>query len=341
MKKYILPAEGNFYKANLHCHTNLSDGALTVEEVKAIYKKAGYSIVAYSDHNVLIDHTDLNDENFLAMTSYEYNVNAKDHEIGAYNPCYHINFYPEDPHNDALPCYNPNQISSRHEDLRAAQKYVGTPDYVRDYNKVNEVLAEHAKHGFIAMLNHPTWSQQTMKDYATLDTTNIFAMEVYNHGCWVDGYDEINDHIYDELLRRGDKLFCTATDDNHNAYPAGTQDWDSLGGFVMIKAKELTHKAVFEALKAGNFYASMAPEIRELYVEDGKLHIETSPCEKIMIQSACRRTRVIYADSPNAALTKADIDLEKFAQAGYVRVIVLDNRGRRAWSQPIYLDDLK
>ena len=36
MKKYLLENK-NSYKANLHCHTNLSDGKKTPEEVKALY----------------------------------------------------------------------------------------------------------------------------------------------------------------------------------------------------------------------------------------------------------------------------------------------------------------
>ena len=31
MKHYILPKDGNFYRANLHCHSTLSDGSLTPE----------------------------------------------------------------------------------------------------------------------------------------------------------------------------------------------------------------------------------------------------------------------------------------------------------------------
>ena len=34
MKRDLLPASGKFYKANLHCHTTLSDGKLTPAEVK-------------------------------------------------------------------------------------------------------------------------------------------------------------------------------------------------------------------------------------------------------------------------------------------------------------------
>ena len=34
MRKYLLPENGNFYKANLHCHSTVSDGTLTPEEMK-------------------------------------------------------------------------------------------------------------------------------------------------------------------------------------------------------------------------------------------------------------------------------------------------------------------
>ena len=68
MKRYVLPEDGTFYKANLHCHSTCSDGTLTPEEIKEIYKSNGYSVVAYSDHNVLIDHSDLDDEDFLTVT---------------------------------------------------------------------------------------------------------------------------------------------------------------------------------------------------------------------------------------------------------------------------------
>ena len=38
MKKHLLPESGNFYKANLHCHTILSDGQKTPEQIKEEYK---------------------------------------------------------------------------------------------------------------------------------------------------------------------------------------------------------------------------------------------------------------------------------------------------------------
>ena len=335
MKDYLLPAEGQFYKANLHCHSTNSDGALTPEELKEIYKSAGYSVLAYSDHNVLIDHSHMDEEDFLTLTSLEVDVNKKGDCSGALHPCYHINFFPDDQHNVTLPCFNPKFVWGKRGDLRDAQAYVGSPDYERDYENINDMINTFAAHGFLAMINHPTWSLQTMSDYQNLDTTNVFAMEMYNHSCYIAGWNEVNDHIYDELLRRGDHLFCTACDDNHNQHPKNTARWDSLGGFVMIKAPELTHKAIYNALKAGHFYASSAPEIKELYVEDGYLCIKTSPAARITLTTKARQARVAYPESPHLAITEAKFKLSEI-YAGYARITVTDEKGRSAWTQPLW-----
>ena len=74
MRKYLLPESGNFYKANLHCHTSISDGRKTPEQVKEIYKSLGYSVVAYTDHDVLIPHNDLCDDEFLALNAFEIGI---------------------------------------------------------------------------------------------------------------------------------------------------------------------------------------------------------------------------------------------------------------------------
>ena len=338
MKHYILPKDGNFYRANLHCHSTLSDGKLTPEELKEIYKSAGYSVLAYSDHNVLIDHTNLNDEKFLALTATEIDVTEKSEQPWAFRRTYHINFFPPHASNVALPCFNPKNIRDNHADLRESQAYIGTPDYERNYNKINEMVAEYRKHGFIAMLNHPTWSLQDMDDYKDLDFSQFFAMEMYNHSCYVSGYDEINSHLYDEILLRGNRLFCTATDDNHNAHSFGTQGWDSLGGFVMIKSPELTHEAIVTALANGNFYASNGPEIKELYVEDDRLFIKTSPAAKIVLSTSIREIKMIYPTSPHGYLYEAEFDISDI-KSDHFRLTVTDERGHMAWSQPYFKAD--
>ena len=59
------------YKANLHMHTTVSDGILTPEETKRIYLAHGYSIVAFTDHDRIVPHTELRDASFLPITACE------------------------------------------------------------------------------------------------------------------------------------------------------------------------------------------------------------------------------------------------------------------------------
>ena len=40
--------------------------------MKEYYNAHGYSILAITDHELLVDHSDLNDEDFLTLTGYEY-----------------------------------------------------------------------------------------------------------------------------------------------------------------------------------------------------------------------------------------------------------------------------
>ena len=67
---YLLPKEGAFYKANMVCHTTVSDGKLTPEQVKEEYGKRGYQIVAYVDQGKYCPHGELTTKNFLALAGF-------------------------------------------------------------------------------------------------------------------------------------------------------------------------------------------------------------------------------------------------------------------------------
>ena len=42
--------EGRFFRGNLHCHSNRSDGFREPEEIVGAYRDAGYDFVCLSDH---------------------------------------------------------------------------------------------------------------------------------------------------------------------------------------------------------------------------------------------------------------------------------------------------
>ena len=69
--KILLDEKKGYLKANMHCHTTCSDGRLTPEEIKEEYKKMGYSVVAFTDHEHVIDQSHLTDDSFLAITGCE------------------------------------------------------------------------------------------------------------------------------------------------------------------------------------------------------------------------------------------------------------------------------
>ena len=71
MKRYLISPEGQWYKANLHSHSTVSDGELTPAQMKELYMAHGYSIIAFTDHNHFVTHNELSDERFLALNGVE------------------------------------------------------------------------------------------------------------------------------------------------------------------------------------------------------------------------------------------------------------------------------
>lgn len=94
----LLPSAG-YYKANLHCHTTLSDGRFTPEETKAAYQKMGYSIIAFSDHRKYAWHKELDDGNFLSLAALEFDLTEQGRDWPL-SKTYHLNLFDTDPSRD-------------------------------------------------------------------------------------------------------------------------------------------------------------------------------------------------------------------------------------------------
>lgn len=254
MKQYLIPHEGRFFKANLHAHSTFSDGRLTPAQMKGLYQTGGYSVIAFTDHNVLQWHKDLDAPDFLALCGYEVDVceTAPD----GYSRCCHLCAISRDPEHAVLiprpTAYSPAAINATIRALREAD--------------------------FIVHYNHPSWSAEEPENY--LQYEGLTAFEIYNHGCEVASGDGDDRAHYAALLNHGKRLFCIATDDNHNA---GGES-DAMGGFTMIKAPVLAYDAIIKALDAGDYYCSTGPEIHDLYLEDGRLCLDCSPVRRIALQ---------------------------------------------------------
>ena len=340
MKKYLLPENGNFYKANLHCHSTYSDGKSTPEELKKIYKEKGYSILAISDHEGIFDHGYLDDEEFLTLPAYEREINKPAAIEGVWNSVVtcHLCFYPKDRNNVNCICFDPDFIHPKFKwmhtpELKEKLTYVGEPYKVYyDPECINHIIAEANKRGFLVTLNHLQWSQERYEEFSRYK--GMFAMEIYNTASERGGHNEYNSQLYDMMLRLGNKLKCVAADDNHSAASSCA---DCFGGYIMIKARRLEHSSIINALEKGEFYSSTGPEIKELYMEDGKIHITTSPAKKIRLLSGNRYSRLIK-QKENEPVCEAVFDYKDVVN--YFRIEVEDQTGEKAYTNAYFTEDI-
>lgn len=339
MKKYLLPQGGSFYKANLHCHTTFSDGVRTPQEIKDEYMEKGYSVVAFTDHDVLIPHHDLTDDKFVALTGFEVEINEpKNTDFDHIKTC-HICFVALDKDNETQFCYNRTaNLTPKQQHLREIIKFdESKPDYVRRYTPegVCEMMRKGRENGFFVTYNHPKWSLENYGQY--MQYHGMHAMEICNYSSCCMGYDENNGGVYDDILRGGERIFCIGTDDNHNRGVKGSRGYDACGAYIMIKAEKLEYSAITDALVKGDFYTSRGPEIHELYFEDGFIHIKCSSADRICATYGMRRARAVY-DENGDGICEASFKIEP--DTGYVRLTVYDKKGDYAATNAYFCDEL-
>ena len=328
MKKWLLPQQGEFYKANLHAHTIQSDGQNTPEEVKDIFKSKGYSVVAYTDHNVFLDRSNLCDETFIALNGVELDINGRDFGSGwlIMETC-HINFIAKSQDNLKFPYYNEKYFyanASKYSSLM--KKDESTYNYERVYTPqcISEMLLGGQQRGFYTVYNHPTGSLERYPIYSKYENMN--AMEIYN-GVWSN-----DTHVYDDMISLGKKIHCVGGDDSHSLDGSGFS-------WTMIKAERLGYREIMQALEDGNFYASQGPSIYELYVEDGVINIKTSDAQAIFFSTASRSPGRIYKRAQEGKyLNQATFKV--LLESKYVRIIVVGPNGKTPSTNVYYVEDL-
>jgi hypothetical protein len=189
-----------------------------------------------------------------------------------------------------------------------------------------EIAARAVAAGAFVAIAHPQWSGLTLADARTI--TAAHAVEIYNHGCAM-GCDRPDGFaIADLLLTGGRRLTLIATDDAHFSEP------DHFGGWVMVKATENTPEALLAALKAGDFYSSQGPELRDVRIEGDHVVVECSAVASVVALGHGTGAKAVHGQS----LTRAEVPLARLNNSPWVRVAVIDAAGRRAWSNPLWVE---
>ena len=330
--KHLLPKVDQYFKANLHTHSIISDGKLSPAEVKESYKALGYQILCLTDHNTIVNHSDMNEPGFLMLTGIEINVNSADYKKYR-GQTYHLNLIAKEPDNLWCPAKLHRWFSVAEEYERSIQ--YDNMDLQCNPDSINAMIAKANEKGFLVMYNHPTWSCQTYPDYAPLK--GLWGMEVRNTECCLLGHNENNLRVYRDLLTLGNQIFPIGADDMHYPRALG-QSW------IMVGAKELSYGSVIHALEKGDFYMSCGPEITDLSFEGTALKVACSDAQSIRMETHGRRADVVVTE--NEPLREATFQLDKILEKlgndpeAFLYITVTAPDGTYAVTRPYYLREL-
>ena len=295
---------GKFFKGNLHGHSNKSDGKLTPEEVCHAYIENGYNFISITDHflemfNYPITLPELKIKNFTVIPGAELHTSKmRNGEL------WHVlalglkdKFIPPDQPNFLV---NPQS------------------------ENIEGLISRLSEAGAFVSLTHPEWNGMTLQDI--LKIKEAHAIEIYNHGCAIECDRGSGVAVCDQILNHGEKVNIIATDDSHFHVD------DAFGGWVMVKSEINSEASLLEALKNGHYYSSQGPDFKNIKVKNGKLEVLCSPVEKIIVSGYGSATAYKHKSDMETAI----FNLGLLSKKKWLRITIIDKKGNRAWTNPIY-----
>lgn len=298
----------NWYKGNTHTHTTESDGDSPPEEVAAWYRDHGYNFLVLSDHNVRTDpehYSELFTDDFILIPGEEVSSSFDRRPV-------HINGI------------NVNDLVVP----QTAETMVDTIQ--RNIDAIREV--EGAPH-----INHPNfrWAFGA-EELAQVSDDRL--LEIYNghptvHNAGGGGVPGL-DAVWDELLTRGKRIYGIAVDDAHHFRTIGRDQANPGRGWVMVRAAALDPLSIVSALEDGMFYASTGVELDDVVVDERRIEVHIRPRADFRYT-----TRFIGAGGRELLVTGENPAVfELHGPEVYVRALVTDSGGWRAWVQPVFIE---
>ena len=313
-----------FLKGQLHLHTNNSgDGHQTPSEVVAWYEARGYDFIVFTDHNFVTLDTGASE--LLALPGAELTANLEHCE-------------------PSLPGLTCNlHVNALFVDPALLDQVLPADGSVQRLDVYSHALAQAAALGALAQINHPNFRYGADGALLTrLAHRGARLLEIANEAS-DSGNEGDTDHpstevLWDEVTTAGETLFGVATDDAHDFTPdaaeraaRGEPVFPGDLGFVMVRASK-DPASIRAALERGDFYASTGVMLARLETAAGVLALEAQGVGVHQFKFIGEGGRVLATSTGHTArFTLAG------AASGYVRAVVTDERGRRAWTQPLRL----
>lgn len=302
-------SDGIWLKGNLHCHSTISDGGLSPNELTLKYKEARYDFLAFTEHNIKHEGVENIEANGLVLLP------------GAEMP-----FIMDNGQKGEILAIN-------------LKEHIDTGDGIGPQEVINAVRDQ----GALAIVAHPYWSELDTSDLEEFD--GYCGIEIFNYSCHTSqgrGYSTI---YWDTLLRKGRNIYGFAADDCHNhSFNSKLSNYfrrllpnDLCGAWIMVKAKERTIDGIMQAITKGHFYSSNGPEIKDIKVNGNKLVIQTSEVQAIVVSAhgyihGAQRGQS-YTAPGGETLNHIEHELKNPRS---LRVECCDVNGNRAWSNCLF-----
>ena len=291
-------APGRWFRGNCHTHTLLSDGRAGAAQTAQAYRREGYDFVVLTDHGRAQETlSGLGDDRFLVINGIELHPPAPGRRR---DEPYHI--------------------------VGIGVERSPAPEWVKKATAAS-VIRWIEREGGVPVYAHPYWCGHDLD--LMRQGKRAFGVEVFNSVCEaMDGLGDSSVH-FDQALSAGIRWTAFAVDDAHRLAR------DAFGGWIMVKARELTRRAILGAIRKGHFYATQGPVIRSLRVSGGTVHLTCSPARKIVWHAEGPHGEVLIAK--RGTRSRGRFALQRLVgRSRYLRLEIVDAAGRKAWCNPIW-----
>jgi hypothetical protein len=297
-------ARGDWLRCALHAHTTRSDGELAPEALAAHYARAGYDVLAITDH---WRRTEAAADGLLVIASAEVNCllpSERDGHVLAFG----IDAEPADLHRE-------------HAGLERTAEWI-------------------EEHGGVAYLAHPYWTGAAPGAFEL--PPNVYGLEVYNAGCELETGRGLASVHWDELLDADRRCFAIATDDSHHPGFDSDLAWawvrtEERTQAAVLEALRIgafystTGPLVHGVERDGGAVEVRCSPCRSATLLAGNARGSAAHAGRL---AYCHRGRVL-GRVDTGDITRARLEIPDGAR--YVRVEVADGAGRKAWTNPLWL----
>ena len=308
----------NFYKGNIHTHTNKSDGDEDPIKVTEWYKEHGYDFLVLTDHNhrTILDHGNTTETKGtpLMIPGEEVTLNFQKDDV-------------------PVPIHINGIGIERVVEPIQSETFVSTIQ--ANVNAIKEA-------GGIASINHPNykWAYTTSE---LIQVDGATAIEVFNgiHDTNVYGSKTrpSSEQIWDAILSSGKLIYGVATDDSHHYHDFTPQMANPGRGWICVQAESLSAPSIMDSIKDGDFYASTGVYLAELDTSANSINISISTDEDDPLNLPEYVTTITGYEG--AILHETDslhVNYELPKNTHYARATIKSSEGFKAWAQPIWRD---